>query len=231
MAKLEGFVNKLNTKSGVGKRGPWTLYSFILELADGTESPWVSYGFEQPPFKEGEYIAFETDEKDGRHNFNKGSGRKPANPPERAKPAVQGKAAPANAGASKAVNSASATVSGSTADRQTSIVMQHSQEMAITAVGILLSNDALPTSGAATKAGEAKRFSEIMAAFDKLTVKFYNDAATGRLLETVSDTVIDTAPDAALPTKKTTAAKDSPAANDDDMDTSGDATAATPGGF
>lgn len=227
MAKLEGFVNKLNTKqSKPDAKRPWTLYSFILELADGTESPWVSFGFDPPPFKEGEYIAFETDEKDNRHNYKKGSGSKPANPPERAKAKSAADRKPA-ASASAVANEGKPAAAAPTADRQTSIVMQHSQEMAITAVGILLLNDALPTSAAATKAGEAKRYSEIMAAFDKLTVKFYNDAVSGRLLDTVSDTVIDTAPDAPLPTKKGTATKEV-ASNDDDMS---DDTTATPGGF
>src|SRR4051812_37204904 len=88
MAKFSGFVNKLDVKDGKSKKPPYrayTLYSFILELEDGSESPWVSFGFEAPPFKEGEFISFETDEKDGRHNYKKGSGSKPANPPERKK--------------------------------------------------------------------------------------------------------------------------------------------------
>lgn len=230
MAKLEGFVSKLNTRqSKPDAKRPWTLYSFLVELADGTESPWVSFGFEQPPFKEGDYIAFETDEKDNRHNYKKGSGSKPANPPERAKPKQQQTAGSPAVANPKGVSTVGAAL-GAPADRQTAIVMQHSQEMAITAVGILLANSALSISGNSAKAGEAKRFSEIMAAFDKLTVKFYNDAASGRLLDTVSDTVIDTTPDAPLPTKKAGPVKDA-AANDDDMDSSGGANAATPGGF
>lgn len=210
MAKFQGFVNKLTTKSGVGKRGPWTLYSFILELEDGSESPWVSFGFEKPPFAEGEFISFETDEKDNRHNYKKGSGSKPANPPQRAKARTSNGGAVANgntAGAKTGTGAQGTTASSAaSADRQTSIVMQHSQEMAISAVGVLLAHNALPMSGAASKAGEAKRFSEITAMMDKLTVKFYNDAATGRLLDTVADAVIDTAPDAPLPISKKKAA-------------------------
>jgi hypothetical protein len=105
--------------------------------------------------------------------------------------------------------------------------MQHSQEMAICAAGVLLTHNALPMSGAAFKAGEAKRFSEITAMIDKLTVKFYNDAATGRLLETVADTVIDTAPDAPLPASKKKEAAGKDPTVDDDLDSS----AATAGGF
>lgn len=209
MAKFQGFVNKLATKEGTSKKPPyrpWTLYSFILEHEDGSDSPWISFGFEKAPFVEGEFISFETDEKDGRHNYKKGSGSKPANPPQRAKARTSGGTAVANGNTTgtKAGTGAQGATAGSaaTADRQTSIVMQHSQEMAISAVAVLLSNNALPMSGAASKAGEAKRFSEITAMMDKLTVKFYNDAATGRLLETVADTVVDTAPDAALPAGK-----------------------------
>jgi hypothetical protein len=197
MAKFQGFVNKLTTKEGTGSRGKWTLYSFVVEQDDGDISPWISFGFAAPPFAEGDYIAFETDEKDGRHNYKKGSGSKPANPPERAKARTSNTGA--GSGNQKAAGATAAVQGTNGADRQTSIVMQHSQEMAILAAGVLLTHNALPMSGAASKAGEAKRFSEITAMIDKLTVKFYNDAATGRLLDTVADTVIDTAADAALP--------------------------------
>jgi hypothetical protein len=216
MAKFQGFINKLTTKEGVGKRGPWTLYSFVVEQDDGDISPWISFGFAAPPFVEGDYIAFETDEKDGRHNYKKGSGSKPANPPQRAK--ARGSNTPASGGNQKSTGATSAAAPAAAgADRQTSIVMQHSQEMAILAAGVLLTHNALPMSGAASKAGEAKRFSEISAMIDKLTIKFYNDAATGRLLETVADTVIDTAPDAPLPAskKKAAAAENAPAGEDD----------------
>lgn len=218
MAKFQGFVNKLTTKTGVGKRGPWTLYSFILELEDGSESPWVSFGFEKAPFVEGDYIAFETDEKDGRHNYRKGSGSKPANPPARASARTSAAKGAAGTGSNvkAAATGANSGAAGAGAGRQTSIIMQHSQEMAISAVGVLLTHNALPMSGAASKAGEAKRFSEITAMMDKLTVKFYNDAATGRLLDTVADTVIDTVPDAPLPVSKKKA-EQQPAATDDDL--------------
>jgi hypothetical protein len=227
MAKFQGFVNKLTSRDGTKKNGgKWTLYSFVVELEDGSESPWVSFGFEKPPFVEGDFIAFETDEKDGRHDYKKGSGSKPANPPERnkARTSNAGAGGTGNAKGSKAEPSGTAAPA---ADRQTSIVMQHSQEMAISAAGVLLAHNALPMSGAASKAGEAKRFSEITAMIDKLTVKFYNDAATGRLLETVADTVIDTAPDAPLPASKKKEAAGKDPTVDDDLDSS----AATAGGF
>lgn len=85
-------------------------------------------------------------------------------------------------------------------DRQTSIVLQHSQEMALRAISVLLEHDGLPLTKASNKAGEAKRFDEIVAAIDKLTVKYYRDAETGRLLETVADMgVVDTSADGPIP--------------------------------
>lgn len=190
---MRGSVVKIAEKSGRNRRGPWTRYSFITE-ENGQESGWVGFGFEAPPFKEGDYIEYETEEDDqGRVQYKKGTGRIIP------KPAAAPRAEPASPTAAAACNSQSSGPSSYDA-RQQQIVLQHSQEMAIHAVAVLLKHDSLPTTGAKTKAGEAKRFEEIIAAVDKLTVKFYNDVVTGRLLYNVPDMgVISTAPDAPLP--------------------------------
>jgi hypothetical protein len=80
--------------------------------------------------------------------------------------------------------------------------MQHSQSVAAELIGILLAHNALPVSKADTKAGEAKRFAEIVAAYNKLTVQAFNDAMTCRLLKFVADTVPEAKADAPLPTPK-----------------------------
>ena len=58
---------------------------------------------------------------------------------------------------------------------------------AVRLVTALLSEKALPMSTANTKAGVAKRYDEITAMVDKLTVKLFYDTATGRTLESIED--------------------------------------------
>lgn len=206
-SKFAGFVARISKKdSKPGAKRAWTLYSFKAEKEDGNEyEQWFGFGFEEPPFKEGDYITFEAEQKDGYWNYVKGSGNKPKNPPAR------NQAKPARASVPDKAAEDKPAASG--ADRQTQIVMQHSQEMALALVGLLLTHDALPVSSAKTKSGEAKRYEEIVAFVNKETVRLYNDVVTARLLETVVDSgVIDVKPDAALPE---IAADDSPIESDE----------------
>lgn len=192
----KGFVSKISAKPGKSKKPPYrgyTQYSFRVEKDDGVEyEDWFSFGFNSPPFVEGDYIQFETEEKNGYTVVKEGSGSIVKNPPARhtAKAAGSTKAGEAVQGDQGNANAA---------DRQTQIVMQHSQEMAIRLVQVLLANDALPISSAATKAGEAKRYAEVMDFVDKLTVKSYNDVVTARLLTTVADTFTVTKADGPIP--------------------------------
>jgi hypothetical protein len=73
---------------------------------------------------------------------------------------------------------------------------------ALEMVSVLLQNNALPVSAASNKAGSAKRFDEIAAAVDKLTVKFYHDGLSLRILDTVADTEPSTAPKSDLPSEE-----------------------------
>ena len=52
---------------------------------------------------------------------------------------------------------------------------------------LLLQHDALPVSGAKGKAGESKRFEQVQDFVNKLTVQFYHDVETLRLLDSVAD--------------------------------------------
>jgi len=213
--QLEGIVKKISTKTGTGRKGPWILYSFALGLDNGTEQ-WVTFGFgKAPPFAEGDRIGIEANEDDkGYLVYVQGTGR-----------IIPAAEVPAGNGGSVATQSTVATSAGASTNqasqqassydpRQAQIVHQHSQEMAIAAVGLLLAHEGLPITGAKTKAGEAKRFDEILAFVDKLTIKFQNDVITGRLNSTVADmgVVVVTAKDA-IPAAEKTAEK---------ADTSGD---------
>jgi hypothetical protein len=174
---IQGYVKKVNTKDGKGKRGPWTLYSCIIEQDDGTESGWISCGFDKPPFAEGSYISMETSKDDKYTNYVVGSA-KVLEPPKRA---------PASTPVAPASSGAPTERKGAYVDRNDSIVYQSSRKDAIALVSLLLEHDALPLSTATAKSGIAKRFDEVTAFVDKLTVQYYGDVQTGRVLQSVVD--------------------------------------------
>lgn len=171
---MQGFISKTNVKDGKGKRGTWYLYSFLMELDDGTESKWISAGFDKPPFAEGSYGSVETTTGEYGLVYTKDSWKSlPV-------PAAQPKAAPAS-------SPAPTPRAGSHVDRNDSIVYQSSRKDAIALVSLLLEHDALPMSANAAKAGIAKRFEEITAYVDKITVQYYHDVQTGRTIQSVVD--------------------------------------------
>lgn len=187
----EGFIKKMVTREGSGKRGPWALDNILVADAGGEELGWFGLGFRNdvsvaPKCVEGDYLRFEW-EPDGQYkNVVKGSARKVKDAPEQ-------QATPTSTAPAAAVTSAV----GST---QQNIHYQNSRTAAIELVGLLLEHKALPMTGATTKAGTAARFEEITAAVDKQTVQFYNDLETFRLFETVADAgEIDTGADGQLP--------------------------------
>jgi hypothetical protein len=172
LATFQGFLTKLTSKSGSGKRGPWTVYSGRVEKDDGTEyDNWLGFGFDSPPCKEGDYVKIEA-EKDAKGYFKVSKVEVLKNPPAKSAP----------------VATATGQKEGSYVDnRQSSIHYQSSRKDAIEIVKTLISMDALPITAAKTKAGEAKRYEEIMALVDKLTVRYFHDTQSQRLLESVAD--------------------------------------------
>lgn len=181
--KFEGFVKKITTKTGTGKRGAWTAYSAKLENAEGKEyDQWVGLGFENPGFKEGDYVQLQTTTENGREQLVKGSIKVKKNAPARAN-------ANANSGSTgKTSSDAVAPATGqSNAERQNSITYQSSRKDAIEIVKLLLANEALPTATAKGKAATAKRYDEITLAIEKLTVELYTDVNTLRIIERVAD--------------------------------------------
>jgi hypothetical protein len=170
MAEFTGFVKKITVKQGQGKRGPWSAYSVKIEKENGNEyEEWLSSGFEAPNFKEGEYVTIEAAQNDKGYWQIKSS--------KVLKNAPAKKSSAAGAGASV----------GGANSRESTIHYQSSRKDAIEVLRLLTDVDALPISGAKTAAGVAKRYEEVMALVDKLTVRFYNDVETKRILETVID--------------------------------------------
>jgi hypothetical protein len=188
MSEFRGFVIKINTKTGQGKRGPWTAYSLKLEGEDGVEiKEWLSYGFTAPKFKEGDYVKLNAEKDDkGYLKIDVDSVKVAKNPPARAgKGGVDWNSAVARS---------------------------------IELVDLLIKHDALTLSAAKGAGGIEKRRVEIEAMVDKYSVKLYNDVITLRLLETVADTKADTKPDGELPAEgDDPEAKNEKSEDDDDQ--------------
>lgn len=215
MTQYAGFVAKIGHKSGNGKRGPWNLYSVKLEKEDGSEHPWISLGFrdDPPPFKEGEYITVEANPNDrGDLAYVEGSGKKPKNPPARAAKQSSSRgsgASSGNGGFRKGGNGGGGyKADGTGISNRTNpedakrMSYANARSSAIEVIGLLIANKALPLSAGTAKAGEAKRFDEVLKAIDKLTVEYYNDGMSLRKLETVADAgVVNTAPDGQIPSE------------------------------
>jgi hypothetical protein len=173
MSDFKGFVQKIAVKTGKGKRPPYkpyTLYSLKIADENGVElEQWFGAGFDKPDVKEGDYILLTAEQNDSGYWDVKGI--KPL------------KNAPAKA--SQAVSSTGS--SGGSIGTQSSIHYQSSRNAAIEVIKLLVETKSLPVSSAQTKAGEAKRYEEIMALIDKLTVRFYVDTETQRILASVTD--------------------------------------------
>lgn len=190
MAEIKGEVAFINERTGTSKKPPYrpyTAYSIKLRLADGNLSEGLNAGFKKPEVSQGDFVSA-TVEQGANGYFDIKAIEKVAKPVAAA-PAV-------SAGAAPAANEES----NGTADRQTQIVLQHSQEMAIAEVDLLIRNGALPLSAATNKSGVTKRYAEITAAVEKLTVQRFFDVVTARLLDTVADAgEVDVAADAPVP--------------------------------
>lgn len=172
MTEFRGFVKRINKKEGRGKRGPWFVNSVKLEKDDGSEyDNWLSAGFnETPNFKEGEYVHIEAEQDNG--GFWKIVNSKVVkNAPAKASATTPGRVDAAAPGRS----------------RESTIHYQSSRKDAIEVLRLLIDKDALPVSGAKTAAGVAKRYEEIMALVDKLTVRYFKDVETFRVLDSVID--------------------------------------------
>ena len=188
--QAEGFIEKIAVKDGQGSRGPWALDNLLLVDRQGNEMGWYGLGFREnasipPKCQVGDYVSFSWTPNGQYKDIVKGSARIVGNAPERTAPA---KPASAPAGAKSA---------GTT---QQNIHYQNSRTAAIETLGVLLANNSIAMPATNNKAGKAKAYEACMAVIDKLTVRYFNDLESFRLLETVADEgEIDTSGDGALP--------------------------------
>lgn len=217
--RLEGVVTKINQKPYQSRRGSGFVSSFALREDSGSES-WVTFGFDkEPPFEEGDRIRVNTTEKNGYLTYVEGSGEiipKPAPAPAVGSGNAKGVSAGPSTETAATTSPAYSERAAKETDRQGQIVWQHSQDVAIAKIGLLLQHDGLPMSTAKTKASQAQRFAEISAAIDKETVKAYNDVLTRRVLTTVADPgVIDTSAADSIPADTTQKTEKATSGDDD----------------
>lgn len=159
-----GFIKKLNSKPGTTKAGkPWIAYSVKLETKDGDEiGQWFRLGFNKPDASEGDYVKLICSEVNDKFATVE-SIKVSANPPERKRQAATS-------------STGSTGGSGYNSDEQRADRAYHAARgTAVDLISVLLEHKALPVSAAQTKAGSAKRYEEIVAAVDKLTVKYFRD--------------------------------------------------------
>lgn len=175
---VEGYLSEVESKTGVGKGGkPWAVYRGQIQ------GHWYSFGFEKPPVSKGDYVRAEIGTVKGYEQVVRAE-RITAPEAQKPLPGI-GQAAP--------------SYGTPTGDRNASIVYQSSRKDALEFVKLLRAEDALPISVAKTAAGKAKRYDELLALVDKITVQFYYDVNTLRNLERVQDAGADGPAPEALP--------------------------------
>jgi hypothetical protein len=218
--EVRGFVRRVFVKDGTGRNGkPYQLFSFKIATPEGKEDPtWYQLGFTAPNVKAdfdqaankytdgGSYVKFSGEPAADGKSFkvDETSIKRLKNPPARQAvqaPAGGGKGGKSGGGGPKEKDSALFGKIGgyNTEDDVRRMSYSSARGDAVAVVELLLANDGLAITGAKTKAGQAKRFDEIVAAIDKLTIKYFFDNASGRQLTLVADTLVKTPTAAALP--------------------------------
>lgn len=143
MQKIQGYIDKITTKTGHGKNGPWTLYSILVN------DNWYSCGFDAPKAAESQYVEFDA-EPNGKYNPNVKNLQ-----------VVQAAAA-----APAAVGGAPKALPVNKKD--VSIHFQSCRKDAIQTVGLLLQSEAVKL-----PAKQADKFDVAMALIDELTARYY----------------------------------------------------------
>lgn len=160
----EGTIERIHTKTGQGKRGPWTKYSAVIN------GEWYSFGFNNPRLNEGDNVKVQFEEgqygKDVKQHKVLDSSPAPTSPA-------------ASSGGGKFVPNA---------DRERGMQWGNASNVAATLICKMADIEALPLSAATSKANKAKRYDEFMELFNKIRVELFNDSLDiDRVLERVAD--------------------------------------------
>jgi len=185
-----GDIAVLIAKKVDGRNGPITAYSAKITKPSGEEyAEWVGFGFKKPICEKGDNVKIAAKQENGYWKAvdveitAKGEDQE-AGEPEQAEP-VSGASGSKASAASSAPAVSSSSSKKTTVDQR--IGYQNSRTAALQLAGLLLANKAVPLVATAGKAGDAKRFEEVTALVDKLTVKLFHDLETFRLIADVED--------------------------------------------
>lgn len=194
---IEGFLSEVESRnSPPGAKRAWT--SFRGQI----QGHWYSFGFEKPPVSKGDYIRAEIGTVKGYEQVVRAER---ITAPEAQKPLPGIGQVPDRAseqaplGRALSKDSYWANKEARDLETQPRITYQSSRKDALEFVKLLRAEDALPISVAKTAAGKAKRYDELLALVDKITVQFYYDVNTLRNLERVQDAGADGPAPEALP--------------------------------
>lgn len=196
-----GYVEAITTRDGVNKNGkPYTMYNVKLVEKTG-DTTYVGFGFNPPSFKEGQWIKAVV-EQNGQYLNYKGGNLSVADGP-----------APAGSGQPSTGRATGGSSGGSRNEywenkekrdievTQPRIQYQAARKDAVQLVSAMLSHESLPISVAQGKTGESKRYEQILDYVEKLTVQFYQDTESLRVLDKHADAgTVETETAAPLPT-------------------------------
>jgi hypothetical protein len=177
-----GELVRLNSREVQGRNGPVTAYSGKICKPDGEEyEEWVGFGFKKPACRQGDSVVISAKKENGFWKTVDVEVTEKAGEPDSAS-GDNGSSRPAK----ESVQAASPSKNGSRQTQQ-NIHYQNSRSAALELTGLLLLNKAVPLSATVGKSGEAKRFAEITALVDKLTVSYFHDLETFRLINDIED--------------------------------------------
>jgi len=189
---FQGQVAKIYTREGKTSSGKaWKSYSFKLK---GVNPFFRLKG--EPKFAEGDFIQFDADViDDNASQVVEGSGSKWEPPAKQEVAKEEAKATKPAAANKSSFNTEKELREKYWADKETRdieftqprINFQAARNAAISVVQVLSDQKALPISTADNKGGAAKRYEQIVDIVNKLTVQFYFDTDTLRLLTSVQD--------------------------------------------
>jgi hypothetical protein len=165
MNVIEGVVERVHTKTGQGKRGPWTKYSAVVA------GEWYSFGFQNPNIEQGDTLKVQFEE--GQYGKDVKQFKK-----------IEGQSAPAAPAASAPAAAAAYPAGGSAGGA----AWGNASNVAATLISKMADVEALPLSAASSKANKAKRYDEFLELFNKLRVELYEDSLDPqRVLDRVAD--------------------------------------------
>ena len=188
-----GEIAVLSKRKVDGRNGPITAYSAKIVKPDGEEyDEWVGFGFKKPECEKGDSVKIAAKKENGFWKAvdvevtAKGESQDEAGEAEQEEQGSgdsgsKGK----DASSVRAVSSSSKEPPSGLKDKR--IGYQNSRTAALELASLLLQHKAVPLAATAGKAGDAKRFEEVTALVDKLTVKFVYDLETFRLMTDVED--------------------------------------------